>query len=291
VPETEEQRVLRSWVALLQALDTQVKIIPGDSPDLFEDRETWSRSWSQLSVQIEGAATIAARLKLELELDATGRKILEEGKRAYRNFSKEIREIKERAVVDPPPRTPPRPKHLLQKLVAEVILPGVKDSGEKLVERSGGHPEVPSCMRCQEMGLKCNGGPGQCCPACASARRPCSFARKKKSKKASAPRKAGSAPNASLPAGSVSGSICRPASSAALDVMDVDTSGSGESEVEDKEVPIRAIKALPSRVVKADKGKGKAGALQQSCLIMLSHQAYSMSTELARLDEELAFLD
>ncbi|KAG1892820.1 hypothetical protein F4604DRAFT_1672748 [Suillus subluteus] len=285
VPETEQQKLLHSWVALLQALDTQVKIIPGDGPELFEDRETWMRGWSQLSVQLTESATIAERLKMELEFDDVGRTILEEGKCAYRIFSKEIREIKERAVVDPPPRTPLHPKRLLQKMVAEVILPGSKGSGGKLVE-SG------------------------------------------KPKKAGAPRKAGSAPNMSLPAGSVPGSVRHPASSVAKDDMDVDSSGSGESEVEEKEVPIRAIKALPSCTVKADKGKGKgsvpsiptdgadeveseverlraenehlkniihsmrqSGRSQQSRLIALSNQTYTMSTELARLDDELAFLN
>ncbi|KAG1871702.1 hypothetical protein F4604DRAFT_1926089 [Suillus subluteus] len=328
VPETEQQKLLRSWVALLQALDTQVKIIPGDGPELFEDRETWTRGWSQLSVQLAESATIVERLKMELEFDDVGRTILEEGKRAYRIFSKEICEIKERAVADPPPRTPPRPKRLLQKMVAEVILPGSKGSGGKLVERSGGHPEAPSCLRCQSVGLKCDGEPGHRCPACTSARRPCSCSRKRKPKKAGAPRKAGSAPNTSLPAGSVPGSVRRPASSVAKDVMDVNSSGSGESEVEEKEVPIRAIKALPSRAVKADKGKGKgsvpsvptdgtdevesevehlraenehlkniirsmrqSGRSQQSCLIALSNQTYTISTELACLDDELAFLN
>ncbi|KAG1845335.1 hypothetical protein F4604DRAFT_1688747 [Suillus subluteus] len=318
VPETEQQKLLRSWVALLQALDTQVKIIPGDGPELFEDRETWTHRWSQLSVQLAESATIAERLKMELEFDDVGRTILEEGKRAYRIFSKEIREIKERAVADPPPRTPPRPKRLLQKMVAEVILPGSKGSGGKLVERSGGHPEAPSCLRCQSMGLKCDGEPGHRCPACASARRPCSFSRKRKPKKAGAPRKAGSAPNASLPAGSVPGSVRRPASSVAKDVMDVDSSRSGESEVEEKEVPIRAIKALPSRAVKADKGKGKGSVpsiptdgadeveseverlraenehlknIICSMRLALSNQTYTMSTELACLDDELAFLN
>ncbi|KAG1857785.1 hypothetical protein F4604DRAFT_1685084 [Suillus subluteus] len=99
VPETEQQKLLRSWVALLQALDTQVKIIPGDGPKLFEDRETWMRGWSQLSVQLTESATIAEHLKMELEFDNVGRTILEEGKCTYRIFSKEIREIKERAVM------------------------------------------------------------------------------------------------------------------------------------------------------------------------------------------------
>ncbi|KAG1854940.1 hypothetical protein DFJ58DRAFT_745569 [Suillus subalutaceus] len=53
VPETEQQKVLRSWVALLQALDTQVKIIPGDGPELFEGRESWMCGWSQLSSEVE----------------------------------------------------------------------------------------------------------------------------------------------------------------------------------------------------------------------------------------------
>ncbi|KAG1886225.1 hypothetical protein F4604DRAFT_1675875 [Suillus subluteus] len=134
VPETEQQKLLHSWVTLLQALDTQVKIIPGDGPELFEDKETWTRGWSQLSVQLVESATTAECLKMELEFDDMGRTILEEGKHAYKIFSKEIHEIKERAVVDPPPRTPPCPKCLLQKMVAEVILPGSKDSGGKLVE-------------------------------------------------------------------------------------------------------------------------------------------------------------
>ncbi|KAG1857797.1 hypothetical protein F4604DRAFT_1685094 [Suillus subluteus] len=317
VPETEQQKLLRSWVALLQALDTQVKIIPGDGPELFEDRETWTRGWSQLSVQLAESATIAEHLKMGLEFDNVGRTILEEG---------DLRDQGE-GCRRPPPRTPPHPKHLLQKMVAEVILPVSKDSGGKLVE-SGGHPEAPSCLHCQSMGLKCDGEPGHRCPACASARRPCSFSHKRKPKKAGAPCKAGSAPNASLLAGSVPGSVRRPASSVAKDVMDVDSSGSGESEVEEKEVPIRAIKALPSRTVKADKGKGKgsvpsvptngadeveseverlraenehlkniirsmrqSGRSQQSRLIALSNQTYTMSTELARLDDELAFLN
>ncbi|KAG1863243.1 hypothetical protein DFJ58DRAFT_725144 [Suillus subalutaceus] len=203
VPETEEKKVFHSWATLLQALDTQVKIIPGDNPELFEDRETWMHSWT-------------AHLKIELEFNNAGEKTLEEGKRTYKAFLKDICKIKERAVVVPIPQTP--------------------------------------------------------------------------------------------------------------DIMDIDLSGSGESEVEEKEVPICTIKALPSCAVKADKGKESMHSVptdgidevesqveclraenqhlksiictirqsrcsQQSCLITLSHQAYSMSTELVHLDEDLAFLD
>jgi hypothetical protein len=104
---------------------------------------------------------------------------------------------------------------------------------------------------------------------------------------------------------------------------------SGESEVDEKEVPIRAlhaVKALPKHVT--GKGKGKASSLsvptdgasessseleclraenehlksiicgmrqnlhaQQSHLISLSTQSYVMSQELSKLDSELAFLD
>ncbi|KAG1869357.1 hypothetical protein DFJ58DRAFT_911238 [Suillus subalutaceus] len=333
VPETEEQKLLRAWVALLQALDTQVKIIPDDSPELFEDREIWTRGWSKLQAQLGEAATTAAGLKVELELDDAGREILEEGKRAYKAFSREIREMKDKAIADPLPKTPPRHSRSLQKLVAEVVLPVPKDSGKKpAVVRSSTRKSAPppiSCARCSLLTVLCDGKPGKRCPRCASAKKPCSFSRKK-TKKNAAPRKAGSAPDASLPAASASGSIRRTILSVAQDAMDITTSGSGESEVEndaeEKEVPICAVKALPSRALKVHKGKGNApsvptegaeevedeverlkaenqhlksiilsmrqsGRSQQSRLIALSHQAYSMSTELVRLDEELAFLD
>jgi hypothetical protein len=146
-------------------------------------------------------------------------------------------------------------------------------------------------------------------------------------KGAAAHRKRKSAPDTAVAAESVSGAMPATMSSPPIDTMEIFSSG--ESEVEEKEVPIRALcamKALPKRVT--GKGKGKASSLsvptdgasrsgselerlraenehlmsiihgmcqnsrtQQSHLILLSTRSYTMSQELSKLDSELAFLD
>jgi hypothetical protein len=140
-------------------------------------------------------------------------------------------------------------------------------------------------------------------------------------------RKRKSVPDTAVAAESVSGVAPATVSSPPIDAMEIFSSG--ESEVEEKEVPIRAlhaVKALPKRTT--GKGKGKASSLsiptdgasgsgseleclraenehlksiicrmrqnsraQQSRLISLSTQSYAMSQELSKLDLELAFLD
>jgi hypothetical protein len=140
-------------------------------------------------------------------------------------------------------------------------------------------------------------------------------------------RKRKSVPDTVVAAESVSGVVPATMSSLPIDTMEIFSSG--ESEVEEKEVPIRtlrAVKALPKRAT--GKGKGKASSLsvptdsasrsgselerlraenehlksiihrmrqnsctQQSRLISLSTQSYTMSQELSKLDSELAFLD
>jgi len=146
-------------------------------------------------------------------------------------------------------------------------------------------------------------------------------------KATAARRKRKSAPDTTVAAESVSGVAPATVSSPPIDAMEIFSSG--ESEVEEKEVPIRAlraVKALPKRAT--GKGKGKASSLsvptdgasgsgselerlraenehlksiicgmrqnsraQQSRLISLSTQSYTMSQELSKLDLELAFLD
>jgi hypothetical protein len=125
----------------------------------------------------------------------------------------------------------------------------------------------------------------------------------------------------------ISGAAPATVSSLPIDTMEIFSSG--ESEVEEKEVPIhalRTVKALPKRMT--GKGKGMASSLsvptdgasgsgselerlraenehlksiirrmcqnscaQQSRLISLSTQSYTMSQELSKLDSELVFLD
>jgi hypothetical protein len=140
-------------------------------------------------------------------------------------------------------------------------------------------------------------------------------------------RKRKSAPDTTVAAESISGAAPATVSSPPIGAMEIFSSG--ESEVEEKEVPICTlctVKALPKRTT--GKGKGKASSLsvptdsasgsgselerlraenehlksiirgthqnlrtQQSHLISLSTQSYMMSQELSKLDSELAFLD
>lgn len=120
--------------------------------------------------------------------------------------------------------------------------------------------------------------------------------------------------------------------SPAHEVMEINSSGSGESEAEEKEVsihgsrdvPIRAVKFLPSRADRTVKGSARSvptydadatesaleqlradnehlesiirgmrqnASNQQSRLITFSNQIYAMSREIYQLDSELGNLD
>ncbi|KAG2032743.1 hypothetical protein BDR03DRAFT_1014986 [Suillus americanus] len=110
----------------------------------------------------------------------------------------------------------------------------------------------------------------------------------------------------------MSGTVPPTVSSPALDVMEIYSSGSGESEVEEEEdwirrsctIPNRAIKPLPVRagmLSKASVSKAPtqvhhpwdAPKLAHSAELpyRFSNQLYSMSQEMSHLDAELAFLD
>ncbi|KAG2063435.1 hypothetical protein BDR04DRAFT_1123263 [Suillus decipiens] len=313
---TEIEKARRVWAALRERLDTQIKIIPEDDPALFEDRESWTRGWNDLHVELSNSAQTSSQLGITLELDDEGMKQLTEGKRVYRAFMKEIKGMKGKAIEEPGPSTPVRTRRALQKqkMIAEVVLPPAKDTGEMLVMRRDARMSVqkaPCCTRCNDSGVVCGGAPGKRCPPCAKAKQTCSFSRSRKvTRKAAA----------------------RPKGESAPDAMEIGSSGSGESDAEGKEVssnvprevPDRVVKPLPSRahraaresahIVRSDNADEPEGALerlraenahlksiirgmrnnarnQQSRLITFSNQMYAMSQEMSQLDSDLRYLD
>ncbi|KAG1817506.1 uncharacterized protein BJ212DRAFT_1299064 [Suillus subaureus] len=279
--------------------------------------EAWTRGWDDLLKQLGDIVSTASRLDLELDFDDEGQGLLEEGKRAYKAFKREIKDMKSKAITTPPPNTLACARRTQQKMVPEVVLPPVKSIMEKQSMKPVARvsaDQAPMCDHCVLLSLFCRGT-------------------SEATKKAAKTRKVESVPNASVVSALASGSLRPTNLSPARNIMEIDTSKSSESEVKKEvvicgshSIPAHAIKALPSCAIvtgkgkevvcgtptdDADESKGKLEKLRaenehlksiirgmrqnacshQSHLITLSTQAYAMSCEMSQLDEELAFLN
>ncbi|KAG2035439.1 hypothetical protein BDR03DRAFT_1012613 [Suillus americanus] len=255
VEESFEARALRIWAGLRERLDTLIKVMPDDDPALFVDRESWTRDWNELLELLSEVGMKSANEGVTLELDDEGLAQLAEGKRAYRTFSCEIRDMKSKVIAEPAPSTPPRARLSQAKLVPEVTAPAKKDTEEKLVMHPGARmsvPKAPCCTRCSEGKLMCGGQPGKRCSPCNKGKKLCLFSRVRKvpKKVPVARRKAESAPDMPMASASMSGTVPPTVSSPALDVMEIYSSGSGESEVEEEEEWIRGLCTIPNHAIK-----------------------------------------
>ncbi|KAG2029478.1 hypothetical protein BDR03DRAFT_1018329 [Suillus americanus] len=192
---------------------------------------------------------------ITLELDDEGLAQLAEGKRAYRAFSREICGMKSKVITEAAPSTPPRARRSQAKMVPEAAAPAKKDTEEKLVMHPGAHMSVakaPCCTRCSEGSLMCGGQPGKRCPPCNKGKKSCLFSRIRKAPK-KAPvvhRKAELAPDVPMASASMSGTAPPTISSPVLDVMEIYSSGSGESEVEEEEEWIHRSRTIPNHTIK-----------------------------------------
>ncbi|KAG2029402.1 hypothetical protein BDR03DRAFT_1018443 [Suillus americanus] len=261
-PEPEEcpSLALHVWAGLRERLDTLIKVMPDDDLALFMDRESWTRDWNELHESLSEVGVQSANEDITLELDDEGLAQLDEGKRTYCAFSREICGMKSKAIAEPAPSTPPHARRSQANMVPEVTAPAKKDAEKKLVMRPGARmsvPKAPCCTWCSEGKLMCGGQPGKHCPPCNKGKKSCSFLqiRKAPKKAPAARRKAESVPDVPMASASMSGTAPPTISSPALDMMEIYSSGSGESEVEEEEewicgsctIPNRAIKPLPAR--------------------------------------------